>query len=167
MLWLSRRPEWQRSREFETTTNSSSPGFYGYRESDNAFTEEEPTDEEVSGKTRMRVVFQPTSDTTHTIFYRGHWLRVRRGRKSNGYEMLSIRYAPNTWLPPISVDTLAAVSSLVTIRSSSSSSSRRKKSMKPKLSTAFKYILPIPMVLGVIPTPDTSARYLLSSSTRA
>src|SRR5487761_1462751 len=31
MLWLSRRPEWQRSREFETTTNSSSPGYYGYR----------------------------------------------------------------------------------------------------------------------------------------
>ncbi|KAF8262603.1 P-loop containing nucleoside triphosphate hydrolase protein [Lactarius quietus] len=90
MLWLSRRPEWQRSREFETTTNSSSPGFYGYRESDNAFTEEERTDEEVSGKTRMRVVFQPTSDTTHTIYYHGHWLRVRRGRKSNGYEMLSI-----------------------------------------------------------------------------
>ncbi|KAI9459906.1 P-loop containing nucleoside triphosphate hydrolase protein [Lactarius psammicola] len=90
MLWLSRRPEWQRSREFETTTNSSSPGFYGYRESDNAFTEEERVDEEFSGKTRMRVVFQPTSDTTHTIFYRGHWLRVRRGRKSNGYEMLSI-----------------------------------------------------------------------------
>ncbi|KAI0298996.1 hypothetical protein B0F90DRAFT_1810747 [Multifurca ochricompacta] len=91
MLWLSRRPEWQRSREFETTTNSSSPGYYGYRESDSAFVvEEEGADEEVSGKTRMRVVFQPTTDTTHTIFYRGHWLRVRRGRKSNGYEMLSI-----------------------------------------------------------------------------
>ncbi|KAH9056816.1 hypothetical protein EDB87DRAFT_1675897 [Lactarius vividus] len=90
MLWLSRRPEWQRSREFETTTNSSSPGFYGYRESDSAFSEEERVDDEFTGKTRMRVVFQPTSDTTHTIFYRGHWLRVRRGRKSNGYEMLSI-----------------------------------------------------------------------------
>ncbi|KAH9177300.1 P-loop containing nucleoside triphosphate hydrolase protein [Lactarius sanguifluus] len=90
MLWLSRRPEWQRSREFETTTNSSSPGFYGYRESDSAFSEEERVDEEFTGKSRMRVVFQPTSDTTHTIFYRGHWLRVRRGRKSNGYEMLSI-----------------------------------------------------------------------------
>jgi chaperone BCS1 len=98
MLWLSRRPEWQRSREFETTTNSSSPGYYGYRESDNAFVDEEGGEEEASGKTRMRVVFQPTTDTTHTIFYRGHWLRVRRGRKSNGYEMLSIRYAPhNTW----------------------------------------------------------------------
>jgi mitochondrial chaperone BCS1 len=101
MLWLSRRPEWQRSREFETTTNSSLPGYYGYRESDGTFTEDVVGgggDEEVSGKTRMRVVFQPTSDTTHTIYYRGHWLRVRRGRKSNGYEMLSIRYAAlNTW----------------------------------------------------------------------
>jgi chaperone BCS1 len=109
MLWLSRRPEWQRSREFETTTNSSSPGYYGYRESDNAFGDEEISgggggDEEVSGKTRMRVVFQPTTDTTHTIFYRGHWLRVRRGRKSNGYEMLSIRYArPRTRGPLHSV----------------------------------------------------------------
>ena len=106
MLWLSRRPEWQRSREFETTTNSSSPGYYGYRESDNAFgfADEEGGgggDEEVSGKARMRVVFQPTTDTTHTIYYRGHWLRVRRGRKSNGYEMLSIRYArPRTRGPP-------------------------------------------------------------------
>ncbi len=98
MLWLSRRPEWQRSREFETTTNSSSPGYYGYRESDNAFIDDDGGDEEASGKTRVRVVFQPTADTTHTIYYRGHWLRVRRGRKGNGYEMLSVRYAvPNTW----------------------------------------------------------------------
>jgi len=97
MLWLSRRPEWQRSREFETTTNSSSPGYYGYRESDGSFTnEDDGVEEEVSGKSRMRVVFQPTMDTTHTIFYRGHWLRVKRGRKNNGYEMLSIRYARRT-----------------------------------------------------------------------
>ena len=74
------------------------PGYYGYRESDNAFIDEDRGDEEVSGKTRMRVVFQPTTETTHTMYYHGHWLRVRRGRKSNGYEMLSIRYAvPDTW----------------------------------------------------------------------
>lgn len=91
MLWLSRRPEWQHSREFETTTNSSLPGYYGYRESDNAFIDEDRSgEEEVSGKTRMRVVFQPTTETTHTIFYHGHWLRVKRGKKSTGYEMLSI-----------------------------------------------------------------------------
>jgi mitochondrial chaperone BCS1 len=93
MLWLSRRPEWQRSREFETTTNSSSPGYFGYRESDCAFGDEDVLEDDTSGKTRMRVVFQPTTDTTHTIVYRGHWLRVIRGKKSNGYEMLSIRYA--------------------------------------------------------------------------
>ncbi|THH17283.1 hypothetical protein EW146_g3496 [Bondarzewia mesenterica] len=91
MLWLSRRPEWQRSREFETTTSSSNQGSFGYRETDNSFGDDEDIDEDgAPGKTRMRVVFQPTSDTTHTLFYRGHWLRVRRGRKSNGYEMLSI-----------------------------------------------------------------------------
>ncbi|VDC00078.1 unnamed protein product [Peniophora sp. CBMAI 1063] len=93
MLWLSRRPEWQRSREFETTTSSSSPGFYGYRESESLMFEDDeaPQEEEsLNGKRRARVVFQPTADTTHTIFYRGHWLRVSRGRKPNGYELLSI-----------------------------------------------------------------------------
>ena len=93
MLWLSRRPEWQRSREFETTTNNSTPGYYGYREADNSFGDDDVPEDDSSapGKTRVRVVFQPTFDSTHTIYYRGHWLRVRRGRKNNGYEMLSIR----------------------------------------------------------------------------
>ncbi|KAK0211481.1 P-loop containing nucleoside triphosphate hydrolase protein [Armillaria fumosa] len=91
MLWLSRRPEWQRSREFETTTRSSS-GFG--RTADNSFgDEEDDTDEDdISGRVKTRVVFQPTFDTTHTIFYRGHWLRVSRGRKADGTgcELLSI-----------------------------------------------------------------------------
>ncbi|KAK0192317.1 hypothetical protein F5146DRAFT_497906 [Armillaria mellea] len=91
MLWLSRRPEWQRSREFETTTRSSS-GFG--RTADNSFgDEEDDTDEDdISGRVKTRVVFQPTFDTTHTIFYRGHWLRVKRGRKTDGTgcEVLSI-----------------------------------------------------------------------------
>lgn len=36
-------------------------------------------------------------DTTHTIYYRGHWLRVRRSKKTDGSEteMLSIRYIVN------------------------------------------------------------------------
>ncbi|EIM80091.1 P-loop containing nucleoside triphosphate hydrolase protein [Stereum hirsutum FP-91666 SS1] len=92
MLWLSRRPEWQRSREFETTTSSSSQGQYGYRGGENAFGEEDGEEEDAPGKARVRVVFQPTMDTTHTIFYRGHWLRVKRGRKGHysGYDTLSI-----------------------------------------------------------------------------
>lgn len=94
MLWLSRRPEWQRSREFETTTRTSTPGFSGSRAVDNSFGDEDDEEDEGSppGKVKTRVVFQPTADTTHTIYYRGHWLRVRRSKKSDssGCEVLSI-----------------------------------------------------------------------------
>ncbi|KAG5639510.1 hypothetical protein H0H81_000655 [Sphagnurus paluster] len=98
MLWLSRRPEWQRSREFETTTRTSGLGA----DTANSFGEEDfaedgmgsvaaqDDDDDVPGKVTTRVVFQPTFDTTHTIYYRGHWLRVRRGRKPDGTELLSI-----------------------------------------------------------------------------
>jgi chaperone BCS1 len=97
MLWLSRRPEWQRSREFETTTRSSVSGL-GSRVADNSFGDEddevmvENADDDTPGRVKTRVVFQPTSDTTHTIYYRGHWLRVKRCRNSANSEMLSIRY---------------------------------------------------------------------------
>ncbi|KIM75746.1 hypothetical protein PILCRDRAFT_667729 [Piloderma croceum F 1598] len=93
MLWLSRQPEWQRSREFETTTRATTPGLSGTRVADNSFgDDDEEEDEEVPGKVKTRVVFQPTFDTTHTIYYKGHWLRVRRGRKTDGSncEVLSI-----------------------------------------------------------------------------
>ncbi|KAI0661417.1 P-loop containing nucleoside triphosphate hydrolase protein [Cubamyces menziesii] len=91
MLWLSRRPEWQRSREFETTTRTSTPGF-GTRIADNSFgDEDEEEDEGAPGRVKTRVVFQPTSNTTHTIYYRGHWLRVKRWRKGDtGSEVISV-----------------------------------------------------------------------------
>ncbi|KAF8965606.1 hypothetical protein BDZ97DRAFT_1757154 [Flammula alnicola] len=101
MLWLSRRPEWQRSREFETTTRTAGPGgssssHYSAEDADwDQWEVAESTglthDPDSEGRPKTRVVFQPTYDTTHTIFYRGHWLRVRRGRKQEtGSEMLSI-----------------------------------------------------------------------------
>lgn len=90
MLWLSRCPEWQRSREFETTTRTSSFGF----NNDNSFGDDEEYDDDAPGKVKTRVVFQPTFDSTHTIYYKGHWLRIRRTHKSDGCEMLSIRYTP-------------------------------------------------------------------------
>ncbi|TBU24659.1 P-loop containing nucleoside triphosphate hydrolase protein [Dichomitus squalens] len=90
MLWLSRRPEWQRSREFETTTRSSTPGF-GSRIADNSFGDEDEEDDDAPGRVKTRVVFQPTANTTHTIYYRGHWLRVKRWRKSDtGSEVISV-----------------------------------------------------------------------------
>lgn len=114
MLWLSRRPEWQRSREFETTTRTALPGGSSNSSSTSSSTYRSAEDddwdqwevavsgnipnsggevgEDGEGRPKTRVVFQPTYDTTHTIFYKGHWLRVRRGRKQEtGSEMLSIR----------------------------------------------------------------------------
>jgi chaperone BCS1 len=99
MLWLSRRPEWQRSREFETTTRTSgigadAAGSFGEEDFDDADnTSKSTNDDDLPGKVTTRVVFQPTFDTTHTIYYKGHWLRVRRSHKTDGSgtEMLSIR----------------------------------------------------------------------------
>jgi chaperone BCS1 len=92
MLWLSRRPEWQRSREFETTTRTTTSGLSS-RVADNSFGDDDEGEDDVPGKVKTRVVFQPTTNTTHTIYYRSHWLRVRRGRKTDGSgcELLSIR----------------------------------------------------------------------------
>lgn len=101
MLWLARRPEWQRAREFEGTTRTSSrsgDAGMGFADEDDGAAS---SDDELGGgdgggwdgRPKTRVVFQPTFDTTHTIYYRGHWLRIRRGRKTDGSgcEMLSIR----------------------------------------------------------------------------
>src|SRR5258707_4998947 len=48
--------------------------YFGFEDSD-------ADDGEARPKTK--IVFQPTYDTTHTVFYRGHWLRVRRARNKN------------------------------------------------------------------------------------
>lgn len=90
MLWLSRQPEWQRCREFETSTRKPNVLGKGNRVAngrfiDISFGEEVDDGDENSsdalGKPKTRVVFNPTFNTTHTIFYRGHWLRVRRTRR--------------------------------------------------------------------------------------
>ena len=99
MLWLSKRPEWQRAREFETTTRTISPGMMSGSLGDNSFGDDDyeggapaEVDDLTPGMAKTRVVFQPTFDTTHTIFYRGHWLRVRRSRKNDSdLEVLSVR----------------------------------------------------------------------------
>ncbi|KAJ7137290.1 P-loop containing nucleoside triphosphate hydrolase protein [Mycena filopes] len=90
MLWLSRRPEWQRSREFETTTRAAHAAQAQGWEEDPALAEEHGDEDGVAGASKTRVIFQPTFDSTHTIYWRGHWLRVRRGRGSGGEEVLSV-----------------------------------------------------------------------------
>lgn len=66
---------------------------------DNSFGDDDLEDAEPSladdltpGMAKTRVVFQPTFDSTHTIYYRGHWLRVRRSRKTDSdLEVISVR----------------------------------------------------------------------------
>ncbi|RXW24313.1 hypothetical protein EST38_g1531 [Candolleomyces aberdarensis] len=127
MLWLSRRPEWQRSREFEATlrafsqspssTNAAakSPADVEWEEAEREWeryngslngstrqtmhssdiytppnTDEDPDPVPVD-KPRSRIVFQPTYNTTHTLFFRGHYLHIKRSRHPESYsEMLSI-----------------------------------------------------------------------------
>lgn len=126
MLWLSRRPEWQRSREFEATlrafsqspspTNvNKSPADLEWEEAEREWerynsslnsssrqsmhssdiytppnTDEDPDPVPVD-KPRSRIVFQPTYNTTHTLFFRGHYLHIKRSRHPESYsEMLSI-----------------------------------------------------------------------------
>ena len=75
MVLLSRQPEWPHSREFETTTQATTPGLSGTRIADNSFGDDEEEDEEVPGKVKTSVVFRPTFDSIHTTYYKGHWLR--------------------------------------------------------------------------------------------
>jgi chaperone BCS1 len=92
MHWLSKQPAWGRSREFETTTRTTTAGRSKtaevYDEDDN----EDEDDELAPGKQKLKVVFRPTFDTTHSIWYKGHWLRVKRSKKTDGsdVEVLSI-----------------------------------------------------------------------------
>ena len=161
MLWLSRRPEWQRSREFETTTRTTTPGFSSTQTADNSFGDEEEDGDEDSppGKVKTRVVFQPTADTTHTIYYRGHWLRVRRSKKTDGSgcEVLSIRYLFLFLSLFASADSVVRLALwLVATVSSSNSSSRRRRSTRRRPSTASRSTLRILMAAGAGRTPVTS-----------
>ncbi|KAI0285186.1 P-loop containing nucleoside triphosphate hydrolase protein [Russula brevipes] len=82
MHWLSKQPEWARSREFEITTrsldggplNTSTTG--GLEELD-----EEGEHDLEHGRRNSGVTFVPSPDLTHTIFYRGHWLKITRVRQ--------------------------------------------------------------------------------------
>ncbi|KAG6917097.1 hypothetical protein DXG01_003917 [Tephrocybe rancida] len=101
MHWLAKQPAWGRSREFEITTRSA--GRNGLTESTTGDLEEEEEEGEglVHGRRKRKVAFMPslgkwlairlirlmniTIDTTHTIYYRGHWLRITRTKRYPDY----------------------------------------------------------------------------------
>ncbi|EIW75156.1 P-loop containing nucleoside triphosphate hydrolase protein [Coniophora puteana RWD-64-598 SS2] len=90
MHWLSKQPAWGRSREFEITTRSV--GRSGMTQSTSGDVEEEEEelvddDDEalIQGRKKRRITFMPHLDTTHTIYYRGHWLRITRSKRYPDY----------------------------------------------------------------------------------
>ncbi|KAF4569481.1 hypothetical protein EYR40_008454 [Pleurotus pulmonarius] len=86
MNWLSKQPAWGRSREFEITTRSvGRSGLNSSTAGDLDEEEEEEEDSLVHGKRKRKVAFMPSLDTTHTIYYRGHWLRITRTKRYPDY----------------------------------------------------------------------------------
>ncbi|KAF6753501.1 hypothetical protein DFP72DRAFT_407825 [Ephemerocybe angulata] len=86
MHWLAKQPAWGRSREFEITTRSV--GRNTFNQSTAGDVEEEEEEEEgglVHGRRRRKVQFMPSVDMTHTIYYRGHWLRITRTKRYPDY----------------------------------------------------------------------------------
>jgi chaperone BCS1 len=83
MHWLAKQPSWGRSREFEITTRSVNRSGLTTGDID----EEEDDDEDclIHGRRKRKVAFMPSVDTTHTIYYRGHWLRITRGKRYPDY----------------------------------------------------------------------------------
>ncbi|KAG6889760.1 hypothetical protein C0995_014687 [Termitomyces sp. Mi166 len=74
-------------REFEITTRSV--GRSGLIQSTAGDLEDEEDEDEddglVHGRRKRKVAFMPSVDTTHTIYYRGHWLRITRTKRYPDY----------------------------------------------------------------------------------
>lgn len=86
MHWLSKQPSWGRSREFDITTRTA--GRMQAQQSGDVEEEEDEEDEDdqlVHGRRKRKVAFMPSVDTTHTIYYRGHWLRITRCKRYPDY----------------------------------------------------------------------------------
>ncbi|KAH7890959.1 P-loop containing nucleoside triphosphate hydrolase protein [Phlebopus sp. FC_14] len=81
------QPAWGRSREFEITTRTVSRT--GLTQSTTGDLEEDDEVEEedalLHGRRKRKVAFMPSLDTTHTIYYRGHWLRITRTKRYPDY----------------------------------------------------------------------------------
>ena len=67
MLWLSKRPEWQRCREFETTTRTISPGMMSGSNADNSFGDDDLEDAVPSETIQVEVCYSdmPLFDESH------------------------------------------------------------------------------------------------------
>ncbi|KAJ7708696.1 P-loop containing nucleoside triphosphate hydrolase protein [Mycena rosella] len=87
MHWLSKQPAWGRSREFEITTRSV--GRNGLTQTTTGDLEEEEDDDDddalIHGRRKRKVAFMPSVDSVHSLYYRGHWLKITRTKRYPDY----------------------------------------------------------------------------------
>ncbi|EAU90741.2 hypothetical protein CC1G_04010 [Coprinopsis cinerea okayama7 len=81
MHWLSKQPAWGRSREFDITTRAVGRNSLAQSTAGDLEEDEDEDDGLVHGRRKRKVQFMPSVDTTHTIYYRGHWLRITRTKR--------------------------------------------------------------------------------------
>lgn len=92
MHWLAKQPAWGRSREFDIVTRSVGRNSIAPTTAGDLDEEEEEGDDLVHGRRKRKVQFMPSVDTTHTIYYRGHWLRItREQRRPDSYGGSSLK----------------------------------------------------------------------------
>ncbi|KAF8141397.1 P-loop containing nucleoside triphosphate hydrolase protein [Boletus edulis] len=74
-------------REFEITTRTTSRNGLTQSTTGDLEDDDEVEDEDalVHGRRKRKVAFIPSLDTTHTIYYRGHWLRITRTKRYPDY----------------------------------------------------------------------------------
>ncbi|KAG9032642.1 hypothetical protein FRB95_001152 [Tulasnella sp. JGI-2019a] len=75
LIWLSKRTAWTKSRELQVSIQNLNVNRY--LDDDTVAT---VGDDDTNG-TRRKLVFLPSFGTTHTIWFRGHFLRVTRDRQ--------------------------------------------------------------------------------------
>ncbi|KAH9913084.1 uncharacterized protein BXZ73DRAFT_107061 [Epithele typhae] len=85
MHWLSKQPAWGRSREFDITTRSVSRHGLSQKTTGDLEEDEEDGEFQQGNGRKRRVAIVPSMDTTHTIYYRGHWLRITRTKRFQDY----------------------------------------------------------------------------------
>ncbi|EPQ56200.1 P-loop containing nucleoside triphosphate hydrolase protein [Gloeophyllum trabeum ATCC 11539] len=73
-------------REFDITTRTVGRNTITTTTAGDLEEDEDESDEVlVHGRKKRKVAFMPSMDTTHTIYYHGHWLRITRSKRCQDY----------------------------------------------------------------------------------
>ncbi|KAF9777253.1 P-loop containing nucleoside triphosphate hydrolase protein [Thelephora terrestris] len=80
------QPAWGRSREFDITTRTISRNAVTQTTTGDLLDDDEDDEMLVRDHRKRKVAFEPSPETTHTIYYQGHWLRVTRTKRKKDHE---------------------------------------------------------------------------------